>query len=101
MAIRQTGALLVLTLALFAAGCGDLLSLHALHTPQDRVFDSAIEGRWESDKQLLEVERDGNLYRVKLQPKSDPAESRDYQVHRLKSPAFVLPMCYGPRLSVT
>ncbi len=72
--------LLLLIPALFCAGCGDLLSLHALSTPQDRITDSAIEGRWENDKQILEVERSGDTYRAKLTPKNEPAEARDYTV---------------------
>jgi len=80
--VRTARLLPVLVLPiLFTTGCGDLLSLHALYTPQDRVMDSAIEGRWVSDKQLLQVERDGDLYRVELKPKNEPAESRDYRVN--------------------
>lgn len=68
-------------LALFTCGCGDFLTLHALYTAQDRVFDSAIEGRWENDKLILQVERSGDLYHATLQPKSEPSEERDYNVY--------------------
>ena len=80
--MRLLTSLAVLALALVACGCGDLLSLHALHTAQDRVFDPAIEGRWENDDQLLTVERTGDLYQAKLQSRREPeTEPRDYHVH--------------------
>jgi len=80
--MRTLVILLTLALALGTSGCGDLLSLHALHTPRDRILDPAIEGRWENDDQLLTVQRSGDLYQVKLQSRSDPAgEPRDYHVH--------------------
>jgi hypothetical protein len=55
---------LSLTLALFASGCGDLLSLHALSSPQMRVWDPTIEGHWENDDQQLNVTRLQDHYEV-------------------------------------
>jgi hypothetical protein len=62
-------------------GCGDLLSLHPLYTGQDRVFDAALEGRWEDDDNLLTVERSGDSYEVVLLSKTDPSEKQTYEMH--------------------
>ena len=62
-------------------GCGDLLSLHALYTTQDHVFDAALEGRWENEDDRLLVQRDGDLYNVIWQSKKNPSDSAKYEVH--------------------
>jgi hypothetical protein len=62
------------------AGCGDLLSLHALYTAQDRVFDAGLEGRWENEDVRLLVQREGDLYNVTWQSRN-PSESAKYEVH--------------------
>lgn len=77
---RHVRNLAILSATLFMTGCGDLLSLHALYTNQDHVFDSALEGRWEDDDDLLTVERAADGYNVILQSKKDPSEPAKYQV---------------------
>jgi hypothetical protein len=49
---------------LSAAGCGDLLSLHPLVSPEMRVFDPAIEGVWRNTEEELRVTREGDHYDV-------------------------------------
>jgi len=73
--------LIALAAALVATGCGDLLSLHALFTPQNQVFDAAIEGRWQNPDNVLLVERSGDRYDVVLQSQKDSAENVKYEVH--------------------
>jgi hypothetical protein len=73
--------LIALAAALVATGCGDLLSLHALFTPQNQVFDPAIEGRWQNPDDVLQVERSGDRYDVVLQSKKDASEKVKYEVH--------------------
>jgi hypothetical protein len=72
--MRLAGLSAFILAALWSAGCGDLLSLHSLHTRQDQVFDAAIEGRWENDDDILEVHRAGDAYQLTLQARkvSDP-----------------------------
>src|SRR6266849_2823168 len=65
--------------ALLTTGCGDLLSLHPLYTEQDRVFDATLEGRWESNADLLFVDRAGDGYEVTLQSKKNPSEQSKYE----------------------
>jgi hypothetical protein len=72
--------LIVLASALLLTGCGDLLSLHAIFTPQNQVFDPAIEGRWENKDNVLRVERSDDRYEATLQSKTDPAKVL-YEVH--------------------
>jgi hypothetical protein len=67
--------------ALWSAGCGDLLSLHALHTRQDQVFDTAIEGRWENDNDTLDVRRDGDAYQVMLQARKGSEPPTKFEMH--------------------
>jgi hypothetical protein len=77
----HTRVLIALAAALVATGCGDLLSLHALFTPQNQMFDPAIEGRWQNPYDVLQVERTGNRYDVVLQSKKDPSEKVKFEVH--------------------
>jgi hypothetical protein len=79
--VRKAAILAVLGSALLMTGCGDLVSLHPLYTGQDRVFDAALEGRWEDDDNLLTVERIRNAYEVVLRSKKDPSEQQTYEVH--------------------
>jgi hypothetical protein len=59
-----------------------LVSLHALFTLQNQVFDAAIEGRWDNrDDTLLLVQRSGTGYDAVLQSKSDPSDKAKYEVH--------------------
>ena len=75
------GGLALLTSALLMVACGDLLSLHALYTTQDHVFDAALEGPWENEDDRLLVRREGDLYRVTWQSKKNPSDSAKYEVH--------------------
>ena len=79
--IRNLSGVALLAATLLVTGCGDLLSLHALYTSQDRVFDAALEGRWENEDDRLLVERERDLYNVTLQSKKDPSDSAKYKVH--------------------
>ncbi len=79
--VRKAVILAVIGPALFMTGCGDLLSLHPLYNAQDRVFDAALEGRWEDDDNLLTVERSGDAYEVVLRSKKDPSEHQTYEMH--------------------
>ena len=79
--IPRAGTLISLAACLLTTGCGDLLSLHALFTEQDRVFDAAIEGRWEEEDDVLVVERSGDRYAATLKSKRDPSETVNYEVH--------------------
>jgi hypothetical protein len=58
-----------LSFVLLTSGCGDLLSLHPLYTEQDRVFDAALEGRWEDNDNPLTVEREGAAYQDSTHPR--------------------------------
>jgi hypothetical protein len=66
---------------LLSTACGDLLSLHPLHTARDQVFDPALEGRWENDDDLLTIERVEDRYEATLQSRRDASESHKYEVH--------------------
>ncbi len=44
--MRKLNTALLLAIAVVTTACSDLLSLHALYTPEGQVFDSAPEGRW-------------------------------------------------------
>jgi len=79
--MRFLSAVAFLAAAFLTTGCGDLLSLHTLHLPQERVFDAALEGRWENDDDVLTVERAGDSYKVTLQSKQHPEESSKYEVY--------------------
>jgi hypothetical protein len=76
--------LALLVAAMLTAGCGDLLSLHALYTAQDNAVDPALVGKWENKDDVLLIERFSRLasdfYEVKLQSKKDPSESKKYEV---------------------
>lgn len=73
--------LALLAIVLGATGCGDLLSLHALFTPTDKVFDTALEGTWVGEHDDLIVQREGDLYAVTTQSKKDPSDRARYEVH--------------------
>src|SRR4051794_21685500 len=78
--MRDFITLALLGSALLTAGCGDLLSLHALYTDQDKVFDANLEGRWHTKEDLLIVSRTGGAYQVTIQSKEDPSNSTKYQM---------------------
>ena len=81
--MRRLRMAAVLTVATLAAACGDLFSLHALYTADDRVLDPAIEGVWHDDDDIVIVARngDGNDYRMTLVNKHKPTETAAYEVH--------------------
>lgn len=82
VALRAANTLVIMAAALSLTGCGDLLSLHSLYSKTQLVFDPAIEGRWESDDNVLDVRRDGDLYELEL--RSKPARSQEpsrFEVH--------------------
>jgi len=62
----------VLGTALLLTGCGDLLSLHPLYSKAQPLFDTAIEGRWESTDNILSIQRAGDLYELELRSRRDP-----------------------------
>lgn len=68
-------------LCLMLCGCGDLLSLHPLQLPQEKLFDPSIEGRWENDDNVITVKREGDAYDVTLESKLHKEESSKYEVH--------------------
>ena len=78
--MRRLRIAAVMTIATLAAGCGDLLSVHALYTAEDRVTDPAIEGLWQSDEDRLIVSRDDDGYRAMLQNKKTPTDAKNYDV---------------------
>ena len=71
----------VVLVALFLAGCGDLVSLHPFFTKSDQVFDPAVEGRWGNDDDTLTVERREDAYQVVLRSKKDAADKQTYEAH--------------------
>jgi hypothetical protein len=79
--MKKVGLVLLWALACALSGCGDLLSLHALYTKQDQVFDPAIEGRWENKDDILTVKRMGDMYEAVLQGRTPAAEAVKYEVH--------------------
>ncbi|MCC6859963.1 MAG: hypothetical protein IT158_15455 [Bryobacterales bacterium] len=70
-------------LAALLSGCGDLLSLHPLYTEKDRVFDAALEGRWEDDDNFLLVEREEAGYLISFRSKTEPAGEQRYEMRLL------------------
>ena len=72
--------LALLPLLLLTSSCGDLLALHTLQLPSDRVTEPALEGRWENDNMAFTVQPSAGLYYVHLVGKRDPSEPRDYHV---------------------
>lgn len=78
--MRSINTLAAAAACLLLSGCGDLVSLHALYTERDSLFDAAIEGRWEDKDDFLTVERAGAMYEVSLQSKKDPTEVEKYEV---------------------
>jgi hypothetical protein len=79
--MRPTWIFLLLAAALLTSGCGDLLSLHPLYSEQDKVFDTAYEGRWENKDEFLTVRRAGDHYDVTLKSKLNPSSPAEYEVH--------------------
>ncbi len=77
--MRNITALAIFGTALLTPGCGDLLSLHPLYSEQDGVFGTTLEGRWESDDDLLFVDRADDAYEVTLQSKKNPSEQSKYE----------------------
>jgi hypothetical protein len=73
-----------LGLALATAGCGDLISLHPLCAPGDRVLEAALEGRWENEDNVLTVTRAGSAYEVALRGKTAPIAEQEYEVSLLE-----------------
>ncbi len=46
------------------------------------MFDAPLEGRWETDEDLVLVQRKGDLYEVTLRSKKDdPSKSAQYEMH--------------------
>ena len=63
-------------------GCGDLLSLHALYTKTDQVFDPSIEGKWENADNSMSVKRSQDLYELLLQSSSvTKQEPTKFELH--------------------
>lgn len=73
--------LLYLLPAIFLAGCGDLLTLHALYTPEDQVFDPAMEGRWENKDNIAVISRNGDYYEMTLSGRGPAATTSKWEVH--------------------
>ena len=74
----------VVFLLVTLTACGDLLSLHPIYTAQDKVFDPAVEGRWESEDDTLVVSKTGDAYEFTLLGKKVPkASPREYEAHLL------------------
>jgi hypothetical protein len=72
---------LILAASALMVGCGDLLSLHALSTKQDQVFDPAIEGKWENADNSVSVRRSQDLYEMLLQGRPAHGEPTKFEVH--------------------
>ena len=79
--MRRLPIAAVLTMATLAAACGDLLSIHALYTAEDRITDPALEGLWQNDEDRLIVTREDDGYRAMLQNKKTPTDAKNYDVH--------------------
>jgi hypothetical protein len=67
--------------ALLSSECGDLLSLHPLHTGESPVVDPAIEGCWETADSLLTVSPNGAAYEVTLRSKKGSSEPQEFEAH--------------------
>ena len=79
--MRRLNVPVLLALMVLSTACGDLLSLHALYTTHDQVFDSALEGRWEREDDRLLVQRVSDGYTVTAQDKHDTFDSIKYEAH--------------------
>lgn len=79
--LRRLSCFTAVATMLLLTGCGELLSLHSLYTAQDAVFDTALEGRWESEDSHLLVERQGGFYNVTLLSKKNLDPPTKYEVH--------------------
>jgi hypothetical protein len=67
---------------LLMVGCGDLLSLHALYTNTDQVFDPTIEGKWERTSDSISVKRTGDMYELLLQNRpATKEEPTKFELH--------------------
>jgi len=75
------GNVLLLIGALLTSGCFDLMSLHSLHTAQDRLVDPAIEGRWATDDGRLQIQKSDNTYLATYQDAKNSTEKVEYEVH--------------------
>jgi len=74
--------LFVVAVLAISTGCGDLLSLHPIYTAQDQKFDPVVEGRWESDDDVLIVKRASNAYEFTIQGKRfGKVAAREYEAH--------------------
>jgi len=78
---RTAGFSVLVLAALWSTGCGDLVSLHALYTKHDQVFDAALEGRWESDDNIVEVRRAEDGYEVALQARKVSEPPTKFEMH--------------------
>jgi hypothetical protein len=81
--VRYTSCVVAVACILLT-GCGDLLTLHALYTKADQVFDPAIEGKWESTDNVMSIRRDGDRYEVILQSRPPSAESTKFELHLME-----------------
>ena len=79
--MRRLRLAVLVAATMLTSACDDLVSIHALYTPEDRVADPSIEGTWQHHEDQLVVERRGDAYRMTLQNKKDPKESAVYDVH--------------------
>jgi hypothetical protein len=81
---RRERSLLFLGLlgcSVFLAGCGDLLSLYALYTPNSAVFDASYEGKWENKDNVVTVMRADGRYEVALSAKGPASETSKFEMH--------------------
>ncbi len=78
---RSIAAVLLGTSTLFLAGCGDLLTLHSLYTPNTAIFDAAYEGIWQNKDDKLQVRRAEDRYEVLLTPTYKDAETSKFEMH--------------------
>lgn len=79
--MRRLGLAVLLVTTVLMTACGDLVSLHSLYTAQDRVFDPALEGKWETDNKRLLMAPNGDAHKAMLQDKHDPSDAARYEVH--------------------
>jgi len=73
---------LLLAASALMVGCGDLLSLHALYTKSDQVFDPSIEGKWENADNSMSVKRSQDMYELLLQARpATKQEPTKFELH--------------------
>jgi len=80
MRMRNQTVLAGVLATLLLSGCGDLLSLHGLYTDSDRLFEPAIEGRWQNENDRLAVVREGDVYELTLQSVSNPSHESKFEL---------------------